>query len=47
MNCHLAITWLPILEKLQEPKVDDSDINHLYRLWLTSLPINKFPVSIL
>uniref|UniRef100_A0A6I8PQA7 Dynein axonemal heavy chain 1 n=1 Tax=Ornithorhynchus anatinus TaxID=9258 RepID=A0A6I8PQA7_ORNAN len=38
-NCHLAPSWMPSLERLIEA------IN--FRLWLTSLPSNKFPVTIL
>uniref|UniRef100_A0A8C0VUI2 Dynein axonemal heavy chain 1 n=1 Tax=Cyanistes caeruleus TaxID=156563 RepID=A0A8C0VUI2_CYACU len=36
-NCHLAPSWMPSLERLIED----------FRLWLTSLPSNHFPVSIL
>jgi len=45
-NCHLAVSWLKTLEKIQENQ-DESEINPLYRLWLTSMPSNKFPVPVL
>ncbi|CAK85038.1 unnamed protein product (macronuclear) [Paramecium tetraurelia] len=45
-NCHLAITWMPELERIQELQVEaDTDAN--YRLWLTSMPTDKFPVPVL
>jgi len=45
-NCHLAITWMPELERTQELQVEaDTDPN--YRLWLTSMPTEKFPVPVL
>ena len=46
LNCHLAVSWLGKLEKLLEASVDE-DVADEYRLWLTSMPTNKFPVSIL
>jgi dynein heavy chain len=45
-NCHLAASWLPTLEKLVED-IDPNDCDPTFRLWLTSMPTDKFPVAIL
>ncbi|XP_061640432.1 dynein axonemal heavy chain 1 isoform X2 [Phyllopteryx taeniolatus] len=44
-NCHLAPSWMPSLESLIENI--DLKVHKDFRLWVTSLPSNRFPVSIL
>ncbi|RHY84261.1 hypothetical protein DYB26_001855, partial [Aphanomyces astaci] len=47
-NCHLAKSWMPALEKiLQGLRLDPSDVNDAFRLFVTSFPASYFPISIL
>lgn len=43
-NCHLLISWLKTLEKILEGITKP---NAEFRLWLTTLPIDEFPMGIL
>lgn len=45
-NCHLAVSWLPELEKIVE-EFSPENMNADFRLWLSSMPSNQFPISIL
>lgn len=45
-NCHLAVSWLPTMEKIIEG-FDLTNTDLSFRLWLTSYPSDQFPQAVL
>ena len=49
-NCHLATSWLPELEIIIETLGSHEyakKLSHQFRLFLTAMPTENFPLSIL
>ncbi|KAL0129633.1 hypothetical protein PUN28_001711 [Cardiocondyla obscurior] len=46
-NCHLALSWMPKLDKIVETLSSSQTLHPRFRLWLSSSPTSQFPISIL
>ena len=45
-NCHLAKSWMPSLELIVS-RLQEEHVHEDFRLYLTSMPADYFPVSVL
>ncbi|XP_076295130.1 dynein heavy chain 2, axonemal kl-2 [Lasioglossum baleicum] len=46
-NCHLSLSWMPKLDKIVETLGSSKTLHPQFRLWLSSSPTRRFPISIL
>lgn len=46
-NCHVATSWLPKLTQIIEELSKARNTNPEFRLWITAMPYDQFPVAIL
>ena len=46
-NCHVATSWFGKLERIVEDIISNSQVHPGFRLWLTAMPSEHFPVSVL